>query len=139
MADTTPPKPKTADPAKIKAVEEKYSIPSLVKEKFPQLIELVLLTESMNDDERDYWFQILPIMSEEQIAKFHAILVNERSQLMRLDTEYDQQIKTLNEKHTVEWQAFEAKKKREAVQQAETKHDAEEKEKEEALLKQLEE
>ena len=112
---------------RIKQIESKYTIPALVKEKFPDLIELVLQTDSMNEEERDYWFQILPIMTEEQIAKFKAILVNEKGQLKKLD-----------EKHTVEWQEFEYRKKREALEKAETSHETVEKAKEEELLKLLE-
>ncbi|MEK7544780.1 MAG: hypothetical protein AAB551_01480, partial [Patescibacteria group bacterium] len=86
------------DPAKIKEVEAKYTIPDAVKQKYPDLIELVLQTESMKQDERDYWFQILPVMSEEQLAKFYGILANEKKQLQKLDAEYTDQMKKLNEK-----------------------------------------
>lgn len=127
------------DPAKIQEVETRYTIPDLVKQKYPDLIGLVLQTESMNDDERDYWFQILPIMTEEQIAKFHGILVNERNQLARLDKEYEDQMKKLNDKHQNEWTEFEAKKKREIIQKAESQAEQQEKQTEEDLLKKLEE
>ncbi|MFA6305652.1 MAG: hypothetical protein WC651_02900 [Candidatus Gracilibacteria bacterium] len=68
--------------------ESFYIIPKLVREKFPDLIKLIFETESMNTEEREYWLQIMPIMSEEQIGKFRTILVNERDQLAKLDKEY---------------------------------------------------
>lgn len=123
--------------AKIKEIESKYTIFQPVKEKYPDLIALVLQTESMNDDERDYWFQILPIMTDEQIAKFHGILTNERNQLKKLDQEYEAQMKKLNDKHQREWTEFEVRKKREAIQKAEAKTEAQEKAQEEELLKKL--
>lgn len=123
--------------AKIREIESKYTIPQPVKEKYPDIIPLVLQTESMNDDERDYWFQILPIMTDEQISKFHGILTNERNQLKRLDQEYETQMKKLNDKHQREWTEFEVRKKREAIQKAEAKTEAEEKTQEEELLKKL--
>lgn len=135
-AATPPQEMSLAD--RIKQVESKYTIPAFVKEKFPDLVELVLQTESMNEDERDYWFQILPIMTEEQIAKFRGILVNEKSQIKKLDEDYSKEVSKLNEKHSAEWTAFEHKKKREAVTKAEANVEDEEKAKEEALLKQLE-
>ena len=97
--------------------KEKYAIPSLVTEKFPDLIQLIKETESMNDEERDYWFQILPIMTEEQIKKFRDILVNE--------------------KHMIEWKEFETKEKRKAITTAESASKEKEKAEEEDLLKRL--
>ena len=42
----------------------------------------------MNTEEREYWLQIMPIMSEDQITKFQGILLNEKNQLAKLDQEY---------------------------------------------------
>ncbi len=116
---------------------EKYSVPASVTEKFPDLIQLIKETESMNDSERDYWFQILPIMTEDQIKKFRDILLNEKTQLQKLDKEYDQEMKKLNEKHLIEWKEFETKEKRKALTTAESASKTEEKAQEEDLLKRL--
>jgi len=116
---------------------EKYTVPSLVKEKFPDLMQLIKETESMNDEERDYWFQILPIMTEDQIKKFRDILLNEKQQLSRLDKEYEDELKRLNEKHLLEWKEFESKEKRKALQAAESQSQAEEEKMQEELLKRL--
>ena len=121
----------------IMAPPEKYSVPSLVKEKFPDLVQLIKETESMNDQERDYWFQILPIMTEDQIKKFRDILVNEKTQLSRLDKEYEDELTRLNEKHMLEWKEFETKEKRKALVAAEQKSKDEERAAEEELLKRL--
>lgn len=120
-----------------KEVEAKYVIPRLVREKYPQLVQLIKETESMNDEEREYWFQIMPIMTEEQIRKFVGILDNEKQQLQKLDTEYEGEISKLNDKHQVEWDAFEAKKKREEIKQQEKAAEAAESKTEENLLDQL--
>lgn len=117
--------------------QEKYAIPSMVNEKFPDLIQLIKETESMNDEERDYWFQILPIMTEDQIRKFRDILVNEKSQLTSLDQEYEQELQKLNEKHMIEWKEFETKEKRKSLTSAEKVSKDEEKAQEEELLKRL--
>lgn len=119
------------------APPEKYSVPSLVKEKFPDLVQLIKETESMNDQERDYWFQILPIMTEDQIRKFRDILVNEKTQLSRLDKEYEDELNRLNQKHMLEWKEFEMKEKRKALAKAEKQSQEEEEAAEEELLKRL--
>lgn len=148
----TPPVPSTPPPKKgvinleeeamaassaLATANDKYSVPDMVKEKFPDLMELIKTTESMNDEERDYWFQILPIMTEDQIARFREILLNEKQQLATLDKEYEQQITQLNEKHMLEWKEFETKEKRKAIEKAEAENEQAEAKKEQELLSKL--
>lgn len=80
----------------IQEVEQHYIIPDLIREKFPDLVKLIYETESMNNEEREYWLQIMPIMSEQQIVKFRDILVNEKNQLDKLDKEYEEEMKRIN-------------------------------------------
>jgi len=115
----------------------KYNIPPSVQEKFPDLVDLINQTESMNTEERDYWFQILPIMTDQQIAKFRQILVNEKEQLTKLDQEYEEEIKRLNNKHLLEWKEFESKEKRAELTAQESKAEKTEKIEEAELLQRL--
>jgi len=115
----------------------KFEIPDTVKQQFPDLVPLVIQTESMNDDERQYWFQILPIMTDEQVEKLRGILVHEKEQLSKLDQEYEQELTKLNEKHLLEWKEHEAREKREQLRSAESQTEAEEAANEAALLAQL--
>lgn len=116
---------------------EKFAIPKMVVEKYPDLVELIKTTESMDDQEREYWFQILPIMTEDQINKFRNILETEKKQLSDLDKEYEDELNRLNEKHLIEWKEFESKEKSRAIQQAEAVSDKEETQLEEDLLAKL--
>lgn len=115
----------------------KFDIPETVKQQYPDLIPLILQTESMNDDERQYWFQILPIMTDEQVSKLREILVNEKHQLENLDKKYNKEIKRINDKHVSEWNAMKAKEKRQKLQALEGEAEKTEKEHEEDLLKKL--
>lgn len=45
-----------------------YVIPESVIQNYPDLVELIKQTESMNLEEKNYWFKIIPLMSDEQIA-----------------------------------------------------------------------
>lgn len=121
----------------IKEAEEKYIIPALVREKFPDLVKLIYETESMNDEEREYWMQIMPIMTEEQIVKFREILVNEKDQLAKLDNEYEQEMSRISaptppiDEEKLKEKMAEIKKKEKVGEEAEKAKEAE-------LLKQLE-
>ncbi len=118
---------------------DKFDISPAVMQQHGELVKLVLATESMNDEEREYWFQILPIMTDEQVQNLRDILVNEKQQLAQLDQEYEQELNRLNEKHMVEWKEFEAKEKRRSLEAAEQAEEEKESAAEEELLKQLEE
>lgn len=123
----------SAGPAK----PEKYAIPKMVKEKYADLVELVKTTESMDDQEREYWFQIMPIMTDDQIEKFRNILITEKTQLQELDKEYEDELNRLNEKHLLEWKEFETKEKSKAIKDAESANAVSEKQLEEDLLAKL--
>lgn len=124
-------------PEQVTEMETKYSVPASVSEKFPDLIPLLITTESMNAEEREYWFQVLPIMNEDQIVKLRTILVNERDQLKKIDDDYGKEITKINEAHKNDWNAFEAQEKKKAVAQAEKLSETNEAKDEEALLQQL--
>ncbi len=117
--------------------DSKYNISDEVLQKFPELVKLIKDAESMTDAERTYWFQILPIMTQEQVDKLRTILVKEREQLAKLDSEYETELKRINDKHMLEWKEFEMRKARESRQQAEAAHEAEEEKAEEDILSQL--
>lgn len=42
----------------------------------------------MNDDERRYWIDILPLMTDEQVQKLEGILTREKDQLATIDQQY---------------------------------------------------
>mgnify|MGYP007030461316 CR=1 FL=1 len=89
-----------------------------IQSKYPELIELILATDSMDDDERQYWFDIMPSMTESQIDRLFNILDTEKKKLAELEIKYQKEIKTLNEKHLIEWQEFQVKQNKQKVAQA---------------------
>ena len=116
-------KPQKAKPQKTDS-KPKRQIPPAILKKYPDLQTLIDTTESMTEEERNYWYQILPIMTDEQIQKLLGSLTHEKEQLS-------------NEKHLLEWKEHEAREKREKLHAAEHQANAEEKNTEEALLAQL--
>ena len=67
---------------------EDFHVPENLRQNDHQLINLVLRSESMNDDERQYWFNLTNIMSQEQIEKLRGILVRERKRLDEINSNY---------------------------------------------------
>jgi hypothetical protein len=109
-----------------------------VREKFPELVELILKSGSMDQEERQYWIDVLPIMTEEQVQNLRGILDNEKKQIEEANQEFQESV---NEEAGKVKQAFDETAYREKKQlrlEEEKRHEAEEADQEEALLKELE-
>ena len=92
-----------------------FTILDEIQVKYPDLVELILGSESIDNNEKQYWFDILPSMTDEQIDRLFNILMTERRQLEELNVKYQEEIKTLNEKHLIQWQSLQSQKAREKV------------------------
>jgi hypothetical protein len=63
-------------------------IPTAAKQTYPDIVELILHSESMNDEERQYWFDLLMDMNEDQITPLRGILTTERDELATIDAKF---------------------------------------------------
>jgi len=105
--------------ANIKHNWKSFTIDDEIQAKYSELIKLVLNTESMDDDERQYWFDIMPSMTDNQIDRLFDILDTEKKKLESLEVKYQKEIKQLNEKHLIEWQDFQMKDSKKKIEKAE--------------------
>lgn len=120
------------------AATSNVQIPEEIRAKYPDLIELVLRSESMNDEERQYWVNILPIMTPEQVENLQEILVTEKSQLEEIDKKYASKIQAASAKADVEEMEEEREKRRAEREEKQQVAEQEEEQEEEDLLKQIE-
>ncbi|MBM3231381.1 hypothetical protein FJZ28_03585 [Candidatus Peregrinibacteria bacterium] len=113
-------------------------IPDEIRAKFPDLIDLILNSESMNDEERQYWINILPIMTPEQIQNLREILENEKRQLQEIDKKYAGTLSAAQQREVVAKTEEERKQRR--MERKGKEYAAEKKESEatDDLLKQIE-
>ncbi len=57
----------------------------------PDLIVLVLESRSMDKaEEKQSWFNLMPMMNDEQIAKLNDILTREKQKLQEIEQKYEQ-------------------------------------------------
>lgn len=101
--------------AQIQKNDKVFTVSDELQAKYPELIQLIIATESMDDDERQYWFDIMPSMTDPQIDRLFDILETERKKLQELEVKYQKEIKSLNEKHLIEWQELQVKEGKEKV------------------------
>ncbi len=101
-----------------------FNILDEIQVKYPDLVDLILWSESIDNNEKQYWFDILPSMTDEQIDRLFNILMTERRQLEELNIKYQEEIKTLNEKHLIQWQSLQSQKAKEKIEKEEKNDDA---------------
>jgi len=65
-----------------------FEVPEKFLTEYPELVEMILLSESMNDGERQYWFNLSEVMNAEQTEKLRGILTRERSKLAEIEAKY---------------------------------------------------
>lgn len=116
-----------------------FDIPKFVLKKHAELINLIMETKSMDDKERQYWFHILPIMSEKQVGKLRAILNKEKNKLSAIDNQYKNKVGALQEEKVNRWEQKGLKERFAKIKKQEQTHEEQEKAAEEELLKKLEE
>ena len=62
-----------------------FTIPDNLLKNNPTLVKLILLSESMNEEERQYWFNLTEVMNDEQIEKLQDILTREQQKLVEIN------------------------------------------------------
>lgn len=114
-------------------------VPDEIRAQHPDIIDLIVKSESMNDEERQYWVNILPIMTPEQIQNLREILTNERDQLAAIDKKYSKEIEQIGQEQFLRKVSDERRRKAEERSQAEQTDKSQEAESAESLLKKIEE
>ena len=112
-------------------------IPDDIRKQFGDIIDLITHSESMNDTERQYWINILPIMTPEQMTNLREILTTERSQLAAIDAQYAKAIDTIGQQEFVKQVGEERARKSAVRTQAESSAKSAEDQAAEDLLKNI--
>ncbi len=118
--------------------EPQLNIPEETMQKFPDIIDLIKGSESMNNEERQYWIDVLPIMTDDQMENLQNILDNEKKQIEEAEHEYQDQMQQEAGHFNLRFNAIKYKERKRMRLEAEKKHEIEEKKHEEALLAELE-
>lgn len=78
-------------PQELWTVAETFSIPDKFVQTLPDLVILILQSKSMDtQEEKQSWFTLFPMMTDEQIGKLRDILTREKQKLQEIDQKYAQ-------------------------------------------------
>lgn len=112
-----------------------FTIPVEFIEKMPELIILVLNSRSMDKaEEKQSWFNLLPLMNDDQIAKLNDILTREKTKLAEIEKKYEEKKLEIKKKYLTKRQTMGYVKKMEDIKSIEATHTANEHAEADAML-----
>lgn len=116
----------------------KFDIPDIFLEKESDLVILVLKSRSLaKDEEKQSWFNLVPMMNEDQINKLRDILNREKNKIAEIETKYENKKEEIKEKYKDKFDAVEYQRKMSNMQTNEENIREKENEEAENLLKNL--
>lgn len=125
-------------PQELREKAEKFTIPDEFLTTMSDLIILVLNSKSMDSsEEKQSWFNLLPMMNKDQIDKLRDILTREKQKLSEIEQKYEQKKDELKTKYTQKREDMVYTKRMEEIQQQEAEHDKIEDQQADNLLTQL--
>lgn len=125
-------------PTELQEKALQFTMPIEFIEKMPSLIVLILNSRSMSDAaEKQSWFNLLPLMTDEQIAKLNDILTREKQKLEEIEKKYEEKKLEIKKKYLMKRQNMWYMKKMEDIKAAESTVSTQEQQEADALLQNL--
>lgn len=118
-------------PQKLWQTAMKFTISDSFLENETKLTILILKSKSLaKDEEKQSWFNLIPMMNEEQMWKLRNILTREKDKIAEIEAKYEKKKEEIKEKYQSKFDAVEYSKKMASMKNKE--EDVREKEVEEA-------
>ncbi len=115
-----------------------FEIPDVYLEEDPYLIELILRSKSIDtDDEKQNWFNLLLIMTDDQVKKLKDILIREREKLKEIEEKYEKKKEEIKKKYLLKWQKMWYIKQLSKIQEKEEQIKSQEEKEAEKLLENI--
>jgi len=71
----------------------------------PELVEMILRSKSIDTkEEKQNWFNLLPLMNTQQIEKLRAILIKEKTKLQEIEQKYEEKKMDIKKKYLMKRQ-----------------------------------
>ena len=117
---------------------QKYTISDTFLETMSDIIVLVLNSKSLDgQQEKQSWFDLLPLMNQEQVSKLRDILVREKNKLEEIEKKYEQKKDDIINKYVDKFDESAYQNKIVQLQQQEAVHEKKEDQEADALLNNL--
>ena len=125
-------------PQELWEIAMKLNIPDGFLEKESDLVILVLKSRSLaKDEEKQSWFNLVPMMNDDQINKLRDILTREKDKIAEIESKYEKKKEEIKEKYQDRFNAVEYQKRMSNMQTHEESIREQESEEADSLLQNL--
>ena len=125
-------------PADVQEKAKQFTIPIEFIEKMTGLVVFILNSKSMSESsEKQSWFNLLPLMTDDQITKLNDILTREKEKLDEIEKKYEEKKLEIKKKYLMRWQNMGYIKKMEDIKSAEADVSTQDQQEADALLNNL--
>ncbi|HMY80369.1 MAG TPA: hypothetical protein PLW93_04045 [Candidatus Absconditabacterales bacterium] len=115
-----------------------FTIPVAFIQNMTELITLILNSKSIDtQEERQSWFDLLPVMNDEQINRLNDILTREKAKLLEIQQNYEEKKTEIKKKYLMKRQQMNQNMQTAAVKQQEQIQTAQDTEQADSLLTQI--
>lgn len=125
-------------PQELWDIAKNYTISDVFLETMTDVVVLILHSKSLDSQqEKQSWFDLLPLMNEEQVTKLRDILTREKQKLDEIEKKYEQKKDDIINKYVQNFDENAYQNKINQLQQQEAAHEEKEDQEADALLNNL--
>lgn len=125
-------------PKELQELAKTFSIPDKFLDEKPEIIIKILQSKSMDtNEEKQSWFNLLPLMNDEQYWKLVDILTREKQKLIEIEKKYDEKKQNIMKKSNGEINFLNYQNKMDQIKKLESEEDKVEEVDAENLLSQI--
>ncbi len=125
-------------PQHLQAVALNYMIPDDMLQTNPDLVVLVLESKSINEQkEKQSWFDLYPLMNQDQIDKLRDILTREKQKLAEIEARYQAKQEEIKKKYEQTYASWAYQQQQDRIRSSEIATRQQEEVEADALLNQI--
>ena len=125
-------------PQHLQAVALNYMIPDDMLQTNPDLVVLVLESKSISDQkEKQSWFDLYPLMNQDQIDKLRDILTREKQKLAEIEARYQAKQEEIKKKYEQTYASWAYQQQQDRIRNSEIATRQQEEVEADALLNQI--
>lgn len=122
-------------PKELHDLAAKFDIPDEFLQSETELVVMILQSRSIDTtEEKQNWFNLLPLMNAEQMEKLRSILIKEKTKLKEIEEKYEKKKMEIKEKYLNKRQESGASEKVQEIKDEEKSHAAKDQEDADDLL-----
>lgn len=125
-------------PEHLHAVASNYNIPNTMLESDSDVVVLVLESKSISETkEKQSWFDLYPLMNQEQIEKLRDILTREKQKLAEIEAKYQAKQEEIKRKYEETYASGAYQQQQDKIRNSEIASRQQEEQEADALLNQI--